>query len=67
MAPVLWWERQIGQHLVLGLIQELSHTWEACTQLIGDAAPLLTRRGGIRLHKDGADRSSHHADDLRTG
>src|SRR5438270_1915449 len=60
LSPVLWWERQIRQHLVLGLVQQLSHAREARPQLIGHTAPLLTSGGGIRLDEHGADRGRDH-------
>src|ERR1700745_1576903 len=61
MAPMLLWEGQIRQHLVLGVIQQLCHTWKALAELVGDAAPLLASSGGIRLDKDRADRRSDHS------
>src|SRR5262245_56189504 len=60
LAPVVLWKRQIGQHLVLGLIQELGDTWEASTQLVGDAAPLFTSGGGIRVDEHRADGGGDH-------
>src|SRR6266496_926994 len=53
-------ERQIGKHLFLSLIEELSHTWEACPQLVGDATPLLARGGRVRLDEDGPNSGCHH-------
>jgi hypothetical protein len=55
MAPVLLREGQIGQYLLLSLIQQLGHPWETWAQLIGDTPPLVTRTGCIRLNEDGAD------------
>ncbi len=60
LAPVVLWERQIRQHLLLGFVQQLRHAWEAGPELIGDPTPLLARTGSIRLDEDGADCGGDH-------
>src|SRR5947209_10051636 len=60
LAPVLLWKRQVGQHLVLSLIQELSHAWKPRSQLIGHAPPLFTSGRGIRLDEHRANGGRHH-------
>ena len=60
MTPMFLWERQIGQHLVFGVVEQLGHAWEACTQLVSDAAPLLAGSGSVRLDEHGADGGGHH-------
>jgi len=47
LCRVLRWERRLGQHISLGLVQEAGKLGQLGTELVGDLAPL--RPGGLGI------------------
>src|SRR5438876_590630 len=53
LAPVLGWEAEVGEHVVLSRVHQLGHSREAGAEALGNLAPLLVRRGRVGLDEHG--------------
>ena len=60
LGPVLDWERQVGQDVVLARVHQVGELGPAGAELIGELAPSLPGRRLVRLQEGLAQRGGDH-------